>query len=117
MRRAWLWGLWLCACTNGVGEPCAPNRPCAPSLECVTAGETEEAGVCDYPLGAFGARCESAASCAAELTCSSHFTPGERYGTCIHRQEVGAPCVVDRDCESGRCEAAPSGGASGVCGA
>ena len=107
--------LGVSGCTNGVGELCASNRPCPPSLECVRAGDTSDTGICDYPLAGFGARCELASQCEPGLTCSSHFTPGERYGTCVHQRDVGEPCAVDRDCLSGRCDSSLTPGAQGRC--
>lgn len=116
MRRGWLLlGALAAACTNGVGEPCAENRPCAASLECVYAQDAGAVGLCDYPLGDLGARCETAASCGPGLTCSSHFTPGERYGSCVHQRGAGELCTVDRDCVSGRCEPGLTAGAPGRC--
>lgn len=108
--------LWvLVACAPGVGEPCAENLPCPMSLQCVLPFAGAEAGVCDHAPGGFGARCEDAVSCAEGLTCSSHFTSGERYGTCVHQRQDGELCVVDRDCVSGHCEPSPSGAGGGRC--
>ncbi len=116
--RVWLILLSLVplACSNGVGELCATNRPCVEALRCVYPSEEATTGICDYPLREFGDRCQLAAECEEELTCSSHFTLGDRYGTCIHRREEGEPCTVDRDCRDGRCVPPPEGALLGMCG-
>lgn len=93
----------LLSCSNGVGDVCADNQPCVPALRCVFPTADAQLGVCDYPPRQFGERCSRGEECADDLTCSSHFTPSERYGTCIHRLEAGAGCVQDRDCLGGAC--------------
>lgn len=91
-------------CAEGPGQLCGTHRPCERPLTCRFPSPGAEQGVCDYePLG-FGERCEGAEACADELTCSSHFTPGERYGTCIFRRQAGEPCTVGRDCVSKTCD-------------
>jgi len=106
----------LAGCSNGVGELCATNQPCVEPLRCMFPTGTATTGMCDYPPRAYGDRCALAMECEESLTCSSHFTSGQRYGTCIHRRKDGEACAVDRDCVSGHCEGAGSDGGLGVCG-
>lgn len=107
--------LALLSCANGVGERCADNAPCPPSLRCSKVSADAESGVCDYPPRTFGEACSRADECEETLTCSSHFTPGERYGTCVHLRADGQPCYVNRDCQSGVCEGATPEAVTGTC--
>lgn len=105
MTRPWplAAALALVACSNGVGDRCALNQPCPEDLVCSHPPGDAGVGVCDYPPRQYGEPCSSADECAPELTCSNHFTPGIRHGTCVHRRQDGEVCFVDRDCVSGRC--------------
>jgi hypothetical protein len=56
-----------------------------------------------------------AAECERELTCSNHFTPQDRYGSCVQRRGDGEPCFTDRDCVSERCTGASERALDGTC--
>ena len=103
------------ACSTGLGDRCAPNQPGPEALECREPFADAGAGVCDYPFKAFGDPCSRAEECAPELTCSNHFTPGERWGTCVHRLPDSARCFADRDCASGTCVGRSGFAVDGTC--
>lgn len=122
----WRVSAWVCAvvlaagCASGLGEPCDAQAACPEDLVCnFPRGEDGPAprGVCDYPLRGEGAACTVAAECERALTCSNHFTPGDRYGTCVKKRAEGEACFQDRDCESGTCEGASGGALDGACAA
>ncbi len=126
MRMRWRVMPWLCAvvlaagCSSGLGEPCDAQKACPDDLMCsFPRGEDGPAlqGVCDYALRGEGEACTVAAECAQALTCSSHFTPGDRYGTCVKKRAEGEACFDDRDCESGTCEGASGDALDGACAA
>ncbi len=73
-------------------------------------------GVCDYPLKSEGKPCTMAAECETQLTCSNHFTPNNRYGTCVQKLPSGSACFQNRDCQSNRCTGADGSSLSGTCG-
>jgi hypothetical protein len=56
-----------------------------------------------------------AAECERELTCSNHFTPQDRYGSCVQRRGDGEPCFTDRDCVSERCTGASERALDSTC--
>lgn len=121
MRRMML----LCAvvlgagCASGLGEPCDARETCPDGLVCsFPKGDDGPAprGICDYPLRAEGEACTVAAECEKSLTCSNHFTPGDRYGTCVKPRADGEACFTDRDCESGTCVGASGTALDGACG-
>lgn len=122
MRRMRM--MWLCAavlaagCSSGLGEPCDARTACPEDLVCSFPsgddGPTPR-GVCDYPLRGEGEACTLAAECEKALTCSSHFTPGDRYGTCVKPRAEGDACFTDRDCESGTCAGASGTALDGAC--
>lgn len=98
----------------GLGNPCDADTTCPSGLTCnFPPGATR--GVCDYPLRAEGEPCTQAAECEQALTCSNHFTPNNRYGTCVATREDGAACFADRDCQSGFCVGASGTALDGVC--
>jgi len=105
-------------CALGLGEPCEVSTDCPEKLICAIprgeGGDTTR-GVCDYPLKQENERCTVASDCERSLTCSNHFTPGERYGTCVVRKQNGAPCFMDRDCVSGNCAGASGTALDGTC--
>jgi len=103
------------SCLSGLGERCAANQPCPEALQCSYPPGDGGVGICDYPPKQFGDPCSSALECAADLTCSIHFTPGQRYGTCVHRRGDGEPCFEDRDCQSNFCAGATGTGIDGTC--
>jgi len=105
-------------CAVGLGEPCDADTPCPDELVCAfpQAGGTNAArGVCDYPLKKAGEPCTVVAECESTLTCSNHFTPQDRYGTCVAPRQNGEACFVARDCVSGRCEGASGTALDGTC--
>lgn len=113
---------WVLAagCSVGLGEPCDAGTACPEGLVCSFPREEEgpaPRGVCDYPLRGEGEECTVAAECERSLTCSNHFTPGDRYGACVKKRAVGEACFVDRDCESGACEGGSGSALDGVCAA
>lgn len=117
-RAAALLCALLGACSAGPGERCSAAAPCPPGLRCavpVVDGGPAEQGVCDHPLRALGERCSQAGECEPALTCSSHYQPGSRYGNCVPRSGAGAPCFMDRDCQSGACQGASGTALDGVC--
>jgi hypothetical protein len=106
-------------CASGLGEPCDAGNACPDALVCsFPNGEDGPAprGICDYPPRAEGEACTVAADCEKSLTCSSHFTPGDRYGTCVKPRPDGEACFMDRDCQSGTCVDASGTALDGVCG-
>ncbi len=114
MRRLVPLLLVLAACSPELGKPCGPDRPCPSGLTCwVPSGAA--AGICDYPLRTEGETCTQAAECAAGLTCSNHFTPGQRYGACEPARPDGSACFASRDCQSGRCAGASGTALDGTC--
>ncbi|MCP3137507.1 P2X purinoceptor [Pyxidicoccus xibeiensis] len=119
MRRMLMVMVVLAAgCSSGLGEPCDAQTACPDDLVCSFAqGEDGPAslGVCDYPLRGEGGACTVAAECERSLTCSNHFTPGDRYGTCVKKLADGAACFTDRDCQGGTCEGASGSALDGVC--
>jgi hypothetical protein len=117
---------WLCVvvlnlgCAEGLGDSCDAQTACPDDLVCsFPSGDDGPAprGICDYPLRAEGEACTLAAECEKALTCSSHFTPGDRYGTCVKQRADGEVCFEDRDCESGTCAGASGTALDGVCAA
>ena len=106
----------LTGCPLGLGERCSGEGggECPAPLVCTPVEEGNPVGICDYPLLAEGRACTQAARCEAGLTCSNHFTAGERYGTCVAARASGEQCLMDRDCASGACEGA-STEALGLC--
>jgi hypothetical protein len=117
---------WVCAgvlaagCASGLGEPCDARTACPEDLACsFPTGKDGPAqrGICDYPLRGEGAACTVAAECEKALTCSNHFTPGDRYGTCVKKRAEGEACFADRDCESGTCAGASGKALDGACAA
>ena len=103
----------LSGCAVGIGDECSADGDCNHGLVCSRpTGST--LGVCDYPLKAVGEPCTVAAECEAALTCSNHFTPNQRYGTCVAPRGAGEGCLQDRDCTSGTCDG-PSSAALGTC--
>ena len=102
------------ACAVGLGDPCSAQAPCPQGLVC-NFPPAASSGVCDYPLRVEGEPCTRAAECEAAFTCSNHFTPGDRYGTCVPKREDGAPCFADRDCQSGNCAGESGTALDGVC--
>ncbi|MFP2923804.1 hypothetical protein ACLESO_01050 [Pyxidicoccus sp. 3LG] len=119
MRRMLTMVVMLAAgCSSGLGEPCDVGTACPDDLVCsFPSGDDGPGpnGVCDYPLRGEGGECTVAAQCEGSLTCSSHFTPGDRYGTCVKKRGDGAPCFADRDCEGGTCEGASGSALDGFC--
>lgn len=101
----------------GLGNPCDAGTPCPDGLTCnFPPGDgTATRGVCDYPLRAEGEPCTRAAECEEALTCSNHFTPNDRYGTCVAKREDGAACFDDRDCLSGFCAGESGTSLDGSC--
>ncbi len=115
--------LWTCAglsaCAVGIGQPCGQDRACPSGLRCSfpqVGGAPAANGVCDYPLRAEGEPCTVAAECENALTCSNHFNPGSRYGTCTPKRAAGEACFVNRDCASNRCTGASGTRLDGTCG-
>jgi len=122
----WRGMAWVCAgvlaagCASGLGEPCDAQTACREDLACsFPTGKDGPAprGICDYPLRGEGAACTVAAECEKALTCSNHFTPGDRYGTCVKTRAEGEACFADRDCESGTCAGASGKALDGACAA
>jgi hypothetical protein len=109
--------LWL-GCSSGLGEPCGEASPCPNRLMCATPpsdGGAAAQGVCDYPRGEEGDPCTAAAECESAFTCSNHFAPGSRYGTCTAKRLAGEACFADRDCTSGKCTGATGTTLDGTC--
>ncbi|MCI0572616.1 MAG: hypothetical protein L0Y66_17830 [Myxococcaceae bacterium] len=110
--------LTLAGCAAGLGEPCSAEVSCPEGLHCSfpeVEGAPAATGVCDYALRQEGEACTVANECEESLTCSNHFTPGVRYGTCTPRLVDGSACSADRDCLSGHCEGTSGEAADGVC--
>jgi hypothetical protein len=110
----------ICGCSVGLGQPCGDGGGACPSgLICSRPtqpdGGVAAAGVCDYPLRPEGEPCLAANQCEAALTCSVHFEPGGRYGTCVPRRAAGEPCFQDRDCAGGRCAGGSGQALDGAC--
>lgn len=107
------------SCAVGIGQDCSVQLPCPEGLVCsrppVPGGGVAEVGICDYPLRAEGEPCTRAKECEATLTCSNHFAPGTRYGTCVPKRTAGEACFVKRDCVSNVCRGASGTGLDGVC--
>ncbi|WP_224244053.1 hypothetical protein [Hyalangium gracile] len=124
MRRGWRYG-WLMlvallgtGCSIGLGERCETDGDCADELVCSKPSQGNEpapSGVCDYPRRGLDEPCTVSAECEASLTCSNHFTPGDRYGKCVAPREEGSACFADRDCVSGTCEGASGSALDGTC--
>jgi hypothetical protein len=124
MSRGWRYG-WMglaailgTGCGVSLGERCGTDGDCASGLVCSrpTQGDAPApTGVCDYPLRGLDEPCTVVAECAPSLTCSNHFTPGDRYGRCVSRRENGSGCFDDRDCESNHCEGASGDALDGTC--
>lgn len=106
--------LLLTGCPVGLGERCTSSEGCPSPLVCNEVEEGAGVGVCDYPLRLEGEPCSQAAECEVGLTCSNHFSAGERYGRCVPPRAAGEACLLDRDCAGGACEGA-SDDALGVC--
>jgi hypothetical protein len=113
-RAAVLLVALLGACSPGLGERCSADEPCPQGLVC-TFPPAATSGVCDYAVHGLGESCTRAAECESALTCSTHFQPGSRYGTCVPRAAAGAPCFMGRDCQSGTCDGSSGSAADGVC--
>lgn len=115
-----VWGLGGAGCAVGIGQTCNATTPCASELVCSyplgSDGGSLANGVCDYPLRSEGKPCTVAAECEDALTCSNHFTPNNRYGTCVPKRANGSPCFQNRDCQSNRCNGADGVSLSGTCG-
>lgn len=107
-------------CAVGLGEACSDELPCPQVLTCARPplrdGGAAPVGYCDYPLRVEGEPCTRAAECQSALTCSNHFAPGSRYGTCVPRRGAGEACFVPRDCVSNRCQGGSGRSLDGVCG-
>lgn len=118
----YLLAIWLggAGCAAGIGQICNATTACPSELVCSypvgSDGGTLANGVCDYPLKSEGQPCTVAAECDNALTCSNHFSPNTRYGTCVPRRGTGSPCFQSRDCQSNRCNGADGVSLSGVCG-
>ena len=110
--------LALPGCARGLGEACSAADACPEDLVCTfpqVGGAPAAQGICDYPLEPQGAACTTAAECEAALVCSNHFTPDDRYGTCVPRRAAGEACGVNRDCASNRCQGGTAGTLTGLC--
>lgn len=107
--------LLAAGCASGLGDVCDASTPCPDDFVCSFPDEEAALGVCDYPLRAEGEECTVAAECGRSLTCSNHFTPGDRYGTCVQQRADGERCFVDRDCAGGTCEGASGSALDGTC--
>lgn len=107
------------ACGAGLGQDCSEQAPCPDGLVCnrpsLPGGAVSTLGVCDYPLRPEGAPCTRAAECESTLTCSNHFAPGTRYGTCVQKRAAGEACFVKRDCVSNVCRGASGFALDGIC--
>jgi hypothetical protein len=111
-------GLMASGCGTALGERCAADGDCGEELVCSRPkvnGELAATGVCDYALRAENEPCTVAAECARELTCSNHFEPGSRYGSCVPQRADGEACFADRDCASGSCAGASGSALDGTC--
>lgn len=107
-------------CAVGLAQDCSADVACPEGLVCTyptVGGSPAAQGLCDYPLRAEGEPCTSAAECEATLTCSNHFTPNDRYGTCTPKRALGEACLVNRDCQTNTCSGATGQAADGVCAA
>jgi hypothetical protein len=106
-------------CAVGIGQTCNPSTACPSDLVCSyprgADGGTLANGVCDYALKPEGMPCTVAAECDTTLTCSNHFTPNNRYGTCAPKLPSGGACFQNRDCQSNRCDGADGTTLSGIC--
>lgn len=90
----------------GQGEICFDDTWCAPGLGCsFELKDSDEAGVC-RPLGGPGATC---GLCRADLWCDA------ASKTCQPPKADGAPCVLNRECQSGDC-VYPDTRSPGTCG-
>ncbi|MGN6106690.1 MAG: hypothetical protein ACTHU0_16405 [Kofleriaceae bacterium] len=97
----------------GIGEPTSPVR--LPPTECVAAGGDELGaqcrvdGECASGRCADGlcASCRSSADCAGGATCGTAYPLGPRVcGPNSTTGAPGAPCSIDQDCASLRCNGA-----------
>src|SRR6185503_2724075 len=85
-------------CSAGAnGDACQVDADCATKL-CASAGANAIPGKCTD--GKLGSACWGANSkqCAAGLHCTAAFP-----GTCIMSGGVGDSCVMDADCQNGKC--------------
>jgi hypothetical protein len=108
-------------CRTGLGEACDADSPCPEGLVCNVPAHPEGSvdnpqGICDYAPRKEGEVCSLGEECERALTCSNHFAPGTRYGTCVPRREAGEACFLDRDCKKGVCLGASGTALDGVCG-
>ena len=107
-------------CRTGLGEACDADAPCPEGLVCNVPSHPEGSvedpqGVCDYAQRKEGEVCSAAAECERAFTCSNHFNPGTRYGTCVPRRATGEACFADRDCLVGKCDGASGEAVDGTC--
>ncbi len=112
--------LGAAGCRTGLGEACDAQAPCPEGLVCSVPthpeGSVEDPqGVCDYAQRKEGEVCSLAAECERAFTCSNHFNPGTRYGTCVPRRATGEACFQDRDCLVGKCDGASGEALDGTC--